>query len=93
MLPLKRPAGKKHFIRIFPTLQASIAAYMLNLNRKQIMIFIFVVVLVLTTTCKEYYVNCNDIRGTPPSECRIMTQAQCQTWANDMFRLLINIKK
>lgn len=33
MLPLRRPAGKKHFIRIFPNLQASISAYMLNLNR------------------------------------------------------------
>ena len=33
MLPLRRPAGKKHFIRIFPTLKDSIAAYMLNLNR------------------------------------------------------------
>lgn len=33
MLPLRRPAGKKHLIRIFPTLQASITAYMKNLNR------------------------------------------------------------
>ncbi len=33
MVPLKREAGKKHFIRKFPNLQASIAAYMLNLNR------------------------------------------------------------
>lgn len=33
MLPLKRKQGKKHLIRIFSTLQASIAAYMLNLNR------------------------------------------------------------
>ncbi len=33
MVPLKRAAGKKHLIRIFPNLQASIAAYMLNLNR------------------------------------------------------------
>ena len=33
MKPLRRPKGKKHFIRIFPNLQASIAAYMLNLNR------------------------------------------------------------
>lgn len=33
MLPLRRPKGKKHFIRIFPSLQASIKAYMLNLNR------------------------------------------------------------
>ncbi len=31
--PLRRATGKKHFIRIFPTLQDSIAAYMLNLNR------------------------------------------------------------
>lgn len=33
MVPLRRAAGKKHFIRIFKTLQDSIAAYMLNLNR------------------------------------------------------------
>lgn len=33
MLPLRRPADKKHFIRIFSSLQDSIAAYMLNLNR------------------------------------------------------------
>ncbi len=33
MLPLRRDKGKKHFIRIFPSLQASIEAYMLNLNR------------------------------------------------------------
>lgn len=31
--PLQRDQGKKHFIRIFPNLQESIAAYMLNLNR------------------------------------------------------------
>ncbi len=33
MVPLRREKGKKHLIRIFPDLQASIAAYMLNLNR------------------------------------------------------------
>lgn len=33
MVPLRRPAGKKHLIRIFPTLQASISVYMRNLNR------------------------------------------------------------
>lgn len=33
MKPLRRPAGQKHFIRIFPTLQSSITAYMKNLNR------------------------------------------------------------
>ena len=33
MVPLRRPKGKKHLIRIFPDLQSSIAAYMLNLNR------------------------------------------------------------
>ena len=33
MMPLRRPSGKKHFIRIFPNLQASITAYMRNLNR------------------------------------------------------------
>ena len=33
MKPLRRPEGQKHFIRIFPSLQDSIAAYMLNLNR------------------------------------------------------------
>ncbi len=33
MIPLRRPAGQKHFIRVFPNLQASIAAYMRNLNR------------------------------------------------------------
>ncbi len=32
MVPLKRSEGKKHLIRIFPTLQDSIAAYMRNLN-------------------------------------------------------------
>lgn len=31
--PKRRKSGKKHFIRIFPTLQESISAYMLNLNR------------------------------------------------------------
>lgn len=33
MVPLQRPAGKKHLVRVFPTLQASIAAYMRNLNK------------------------------------------------------------
>jgi Bax protein len=33
MLPKQRKTGAKHFIRIFKTLQASIDAYMLNLNR------------------------------------------------------------
>lgn len=33
MVPLRRQSGKKHFIRIFSTLQDSIAAYMKNLNR------------------------------------------------------------
>ena len=33
MKPLRRPEGQKHFIRVFKTLQDSIAAYMLNLNR------------------------------------------------------------
>lgn len=36
MLPLRRPAGKKHFIRIFPSIQASISAYMTNLNRTSV---------------------------------------------------------
>lgn len=33
MIPKRRTAGSKHFIRIFTTLQASMRAYMLNLNR------------------------------------------------------------
>lgn len=33
MVPLKRPAGKKHLVRVFPTLESSIAVYMRNLNR------------------------------------------------------------
>ncbi|QKF80742.1 glucosaminidase domain-containing protein [Halarcobacter ebronensis] len=33
MLPLQREEGKKHLVRVFPNLEASIAAYMLNLNR------------------------------------------------------------
>jgi len=33
MIPLDRGEGKKHFVRIFKTLEDSIAAYMLNLNR------------------------------------------------------------
>lgn len=33
MVPLQRPEGKKHLVRVFPTLQASIEAYMRNLNR------------------------------------------------------------
>jgi len=33
MVPLKREPGKKHMVRIFPTLEASIAVYMRNLNR------------------------------------------------------------
>lgn len=33
MLPKRRQQGKKHFIKIFPSLQASISAYMRNLNR------------------------------------------------------------
>lgn len=33
MVPLKREAGKKHMVRIFPTLESSIAVYMRNLNR------------------------------------------------------------
>ncbi len=33
MVPLKRAKGKKHLIRIFSSLQDSIKAYMLNLNR------------------------------------------------------------
>ncbi len=33
MVPLRRQTGKKHFIRVFPTLHDSIAAYMKNLNR------------------------------------------------------------
>ncbi len=33
MVPLRRQTGKKHFIRVFTTLQDSIAAYMKNLNR------------------------------------------------------------
>ena len=35
MLPEQREADAKHFIRIFKTLQASIDAYMLNLNRNR----------------------------------------------------------
>lgn len=33
IVPLKRPKGKKHLIRVFTNMKASIAAYMLNLNR------------------------------------------------------------
>lgn len=33
MIPKKREEGAKHFIRVFKTVQASISAYMLNLNR------------------------------------------------------------
>jgi len=33
MKPLRRAADKKHFIRVFSSLQDSISAYMLNLNR------------------------------------------------------------
>ncbi|NVJ53146.1 MAG: glucosaminidase domain-containing protein [Campylobacteraceae bacterium] len=33
MVPLRREAGKKHMVRIFPTLESSIAVYMRNLNR------------------------------------------------------------
>ncbi len=33
IVPLKRAKGKKHLIRIFPSLQDSIVAYMQNLNR------------------------------------------------------------
>ncbi len=33
MMPLSRPEGATHFIRIFKTIQDSISAYMLNLNR------------------------------------------------------------
>lgn len=59
---------------------------MLNLTKNQIVIFILVVVLVLTTTCKEYFVptNCNDIRGSTPEGCRVMTQSECEAWANNM---------
>ena len=35
MIPEQREADAKHFIRIFKTLQASIDAYMLNLNRNR----------------------------------------------------------
>ena len=33
MVPLKRDSDKRHLIRIFPSLEASIAVYMRNLNR------------------------------------------------------------
>ncbi|WP_320035806.1 glucosaminidase domain-containing protein [Halarcobacter sp.] len=33
MVPLDRPEGKRHLVRVFATLEDSIAAYMLNLNR------------------------------------------------------------
>ncbi|MEN8717805.1 MAG: glucosaminidase domain-containing protein [Sulfurovum sp.] len=33
LMPLQRDDDAKHFIRIFPSLQASVSAYMLNLNR------------------------------------------------------------
>ncbi|WP_122893721.1 glucosaminidase domain-containing protein [Arcobacter peruensis] len=33
MIPKQRNAGAKHFIRVFKTMQASVNAYMLNLNR------------------------------------------------------------
>ena len=33
ILPKRRPAGSKHYIRVFPNIQASLRAYMLNLNR------------------------------------------------------------
>ncbi len=33
IVPLKRTKGKKHLIRVFPSLQDSIVAYMQNLNR------------------------------------------------------------
>lgn len=33
MVPLERKAGQKHLVRVFATLEDSIAAYMLNLNR------------------------------------------------------------
>ena len=33
IIPKKREEGAKHFIRVFKTVQASISAYMLNLNR------------------------------------------------------------
>ncbi|XPV52797.1 MAG: hypothetical protein ACNI3H_10785 [Halarcobacter ebronensis] len=33
MVPLRREAGKKHMVRIFPNLESSIAVYMRNLNR------------------------------------------------------------
>lgn len=33
VVPLKRPKGQKHLVRKFTSLQASIEAYMLNLNR------------------------------------------------------------
>lgn len=33
VVPQRRPEGKKHLIRVFPTLETSIAAYMRNLNR------------------------------------------------------------
>lgn len=35
MMPLHRDEGAKHFIRIFNTVQDSISAYMLNLNRNR----------------------------------------------------------
>ena len=35
MLPLQRDEGARHFIRIFKTVQDSISAYMLNLNRNR----------------------------------------------------------
>ncbi len=33
IVPKRRPAGSKHFIRVFPNIQSSLRAYMLNLNR------------------------------------------------------------
>ena len=35
MMPLQRDEGARHFIRIFNTIQDSISAYMLNLNRNR----------------------------------------------------------
>ena len=57
---------------------------MLNFTRNQVIIFVLLVILVLTTTCKEYYTDCNNIRGELPQNCQAMTVDQCKTWATNL---------
>ena len=59
---------------------------MLNLNKNQIIFFIFFVLFFLTKTCREYFDdnNCNNIRDNHQDECQIMTETECQEWANNM---------